>query len=108
MLKIPMSAEKEMESQYSIADIEIGKVTILGIYRGKYERSDIESKLNRLMELTSRNPKSNGGQRNMNNIESDIEDGISEEEKREASRTRNTSNKVHYIDVIAIVQDINI
>lgn len=108
MLKIPMSAEKEMESQYSIADIEIGKVTILGIYRGKYERSDIESKLNRLMELTSRNPKSNGGQRNMNNIESDIEDGISEEEKREASRTSNTSNKVHYIDVIAIVQDINI
>ena len=33
MLKIPMSAENEMESQYSISDIEIGKVTVLGIYR---------------------------------------------------------------------------
>ena len=40
MLKIPMSAENEMESQYSISDIEIGKVTVLGIYRGKFKRNE--------------------------------------------------------------------
>lgn len=53
MLKIPMSAENEMESQYSISDIEIGKVTVLGIYRGKFDRSDVEHKINRMMALNN-------------------------------------------------------
>jgi len=51
MLKIPMSAENEMESQYSISDIEIGKVTVLGIYRGEFDRRDVERKINRMMAL---------------------------------------------------------
>ena len=41
MLKIPMSAENEMENQYSISDLEIGKVTVIGIYRGNYKEKEI-------------------------------------------------------------------
>ena len=68
MLKIPMSAENEMESQYSISDIEIGKITVIGIYRGEFERSDVERKINRMMALNDNNKK-NPNQAN------DIQDG---------------------------------
>ena len=97
ILKIPMSAAKEMESQYSISDVEIGKVTLLGIYRGKFEKKDVECKINRMMALN----KKQHYQSNRNENE-EIEDGI--EEQAEA----NDLLKVHYIDIIAIIQDLNI
>ena len=37
-IDIPMKAEKEFENEYSIYDLEIGKVNIIGIYRtDKYD-----------------------------------------------------------------------
>lgn len=107
MLKIPMSAENEMESQYSISDIEIGKVTVLGIYRGKFNRGDVERKINRMMALN------NSGQNNPEQLYDikdsgmDIEDGVQEDQKN-FSNSSTGEDKVHYIDVIAIIQDINI
>lgn len=101
ILKIPMSAAKEMESQYSISDVEIGKVTLLGIYRGKFEKKDVECKINRMMALN----KKQHYQSNRNENE-EIEDGI--EEQAEANDLLNVKDKVHYIDIIAIIQDFNI
>lgn len=101
ILKIPMSAAKEMESQYSISDVEIGKVTLLGIYRGKFEKKDVECKINRMMALN----KKQHYQSNRNENE-EIEDGI--EEQVEANDLLNVKDKVHYIDIIAIIQDLNI
>lgn len=101
ILKIPMSAAKEMESQYSISDVEIGKVTLLGIYRGKFEKKDVECKINRMMALN----KKQHYQSNRNENE-EIEDGI--EEQEEVNALSNVKNEVHYIDIIAIIQDLNI
>lgn len=107
MLKIPMSAENEMESQYSISDIEIGKVTVIGIYRGEFTKSVVESKINRLLALNE------AGKENQNQITTDhddgidIEDGVREEDKKNISNSSGNS-KVHYIDVISIIQEINI
>lgn len=103
MLKIPMSAENEMESQYSISDIEIGKVTVLGIYRGKFERRDVERKINRMMVLNDSGKKAQN-----HSIDIDIEDGVREEDKKDIPQDLVMQGKVHYIDAIAIVQDINI
>lgn len=107
MLKIPMSAENEMESQYSISDIEIGKVTVLGIYRGEYERNDIERKINRLMALNDSQPQTDLKQIKADDIGIDIEDGVAEEEKKDIPQSVASQGRVHYIDVIAIIQDIN-
>ena len=38
----------------------------------------------------------------------DIEDGVREEDKKEISNASVTRGKVHYIDVIAIIQDLNV
>lgn len=107
MLKIPMSAENEMESQYSISDIEIGKVTVIGIYRGEFTKSVVESKINRLLALNE------AGKENLDQITTnhddgiDIEDGVREEDKKNISNSSDNS-KVHYIDVISIIQEINV
>lgn len=107
MLKIPMSAENEMESQYSISDIEIGKVTVIGIYRGEFTKSVVESKINRLLALNE------AGKENRDQITTshddgiDIEDGVREKDKKNISNSSGNS-KVHYIDVISIIQEINV
>jgi len=107
MLKIPMSAENEMESQYSISDIEIGKVTVLGIYRGEFNRFDVERKINRMMALNNSEKNNQGSSYDFSDSGVDIEDGVNEEQKI-GFDSSNKKNKVHYIDVIAIIQDINI
>lgn len=87
-IKIPMQAENEMENQYSVSDLEIGRVTVVGIYRGCFNVNELDCKLNRFSSETK-------NKETYNNIiiESDEDEEIIEE--------------VHYIDVIAIVQDIN-
>lgn len=108
MLKIPMSAENEMESQYSISDIEIGKVTVLGIYRGKFDRCDVERKINRMMALNDSGEKRQKQPITIQDSGIDIEDGIREEDKDNIPNTIVSQGQVHYIDVIAIIQDLNI
>ncbi len=105
MLKIPMSAENEMESQYTISDIEIGQVTVLGIYRGKFKKTDIEVKINRLKGLNSKMG-THSTASNEHDVGLDIEDGIDEVAKQQI--TEDSKDFVHYIDVIAIIQDINV
>ena len=107
MLKIPMSAENEMESQYSISDIEIGKVTVLGIYRGEFNRFDVERKINSMMALNNSEKNNQGSSYDFSDSGVDIEDGVKEEQKI-GFDSSDKKNKVHYIDVIAIIQDINI
>lgn len=107
MLKIPMSAESEMESQYSISDIEIGKVTVLGIYRGEFERSDVERKINRMMALNNSSKKIQEQAVDFQDRGMDIEDGVQEEDKKDIVNSSSVQGKVHYIDVIAIIQDLN-
>lgn len=47
VIKIPIQAENEMENQYSLSDLEIGNVTVVGIYRGCFKRKELNKKLNR-------------------------------------------------------------
>ena len=93
MLKIPMSAENEMENQYSISDLEIGKVTVIGIYRGNYKEKEIRDKVDKLRNLENKSNFDDGD---------DIEDGDLGNIKSEKT------DNVHYIDVIAVVQDLSI
>lgn len=107
MLKIPMSAENEMESQYSISDIEIGKVTVIGIYRGEFERCDVERKINRMVALND-NKKNPNQSIDIQDGGMDIEDGVQEEDKKGITNVSGIQGKIHYIDVIAIIQDLNV
>ncbi len=86
-IKIPMQAENEMENQYSISDLEIGKVTVIGIYRGCFNESELDGKLNKF----SKNAKELDDSSYPINIAGDDDE---------------ETDEIHYIDVIAVVQDI--
>ena len=99
MLKIPMSAENEMESQYSISDIEIGKVTVLGIYRGEFDRRDVERKINRMMALNDSGKKNQQETNDIQDSGMDIEDGVREEDK---NGIRNISLAEKFITLMSL------
>lgn len=90
IIKIPMQAENEMENLYSLSDLEIGKVTVVGIYRGCFMRKELNNKLNRFIKNSDNEIQDIG-------IESDDAD----------SSVKSDADNIHYIDVIAVVQDIS-
>ena len=93
-----MQAESEMESQYGVSDIEVGEMSVIGIYKGAFERSSIEQKINRMKSLQRGNEKNEVAE---TLDASDIEDGQKEIEEKD-------SNQTHYIDVIAIIQELKL
>lgn len=98
MMKIPMQAESEMESQYGVSDIEVGEMSVIGIYKGAFKKCSIEQKINRMKSLQSGNEKSNLAE---TLDASDIEDGQPEHKESDIKQT-------HYIDVIAIIQELKL
>lgn len=94
ILKIPMQLDNEMESQYSIADIEIGPVTIIGIYRGKYNAGQIRARMDTLSSYRDKGP-------NSEMETADNSGGAS-------TQAFDSEANMHYIDVIAIVQELNV
>lgn len=96
LIKIPTSFENEFESQYGIDDLFLGKVTILGIYKGKVKLDDLKNTIDYFSEIGSADAS--------NRIGSEIKDsqlppnsGVAED---------NEKSTYHFIDVLAILQNI--
>lgn len=98
IIKIPFEIENEFENSYNVDDVLLGKVTIIGIYKNKNKLKDISS--NTLNYFSTNNLKSN--KKDNKFITSREENKESEEELQEYS----LDDDYHYIDVIAIVQNI--
>lgn len=92
LFKIPMKLDSEMENSYSISDLEIGPVTVIGIYRGTFEYQSIRNKVDVFSQMSGNNQ----------STDNDLETDDSVDNNQEIK----PSDKVHYIDVIAIVQEL--
>lgn len=88
ILKIPMQMDNELESQYCISDIAIGPVTVIGIYRGKYNSAFIKNSVDVLSNLKQK--------KEVPEIETDETFNIAED----------LGIEMHYIDVIAVIQEL--
>lgn len=97
---IPIKAEKEFENDYSIYDLEIGNVTIIGIYRTDKYVQDDTSTFSYLLKK--------GNQENSNNITSD--ELFLSDTKKSNTKTDDKLQKPEYpyIDLVAIIQDLKI
>lgn len=95
MFNIPMEVEAELENGYSISDLELGKFTIIGIYRGVFSEEIINSKINQINFLDTMS-------------ESKSKKNLVESEKDIPKKEKKRSNveDVHYIDLIGIIQEI--
>lgn len=105
LLTIPMTFENDFENSYNIYDLQVGTVTVLGIYRGKRQ---YEKRLS-LQEIFSEN---NEQKKAHTYEDNDYRLQSSEEDKEEMFDDINNRGKQfgefqEVIDVIAVIQEIN-
>lgn len=106
MIKIPLTFENEFESSYSVDDLFVGKVSILGLYKGKIKVDDLKNSFQFFQEI--------GNLQNINKVSTE-DDEI--QESQYPLKSSNNDNFMisygdgedyHYIDLLAIVQNVNI
>jgi hypothetical protein len=103
VLKIPMNVDNEFENEYNIDDILIGDVSVIGIYKGEVKLSAIKNTFNYFTNQTE----------NANGQEDDDDDDFVVSDQTQVDNLINNPNNenkernLHFIDVIAIVQEIN-
>ena len=87
-IKIPLLFENEFENDYSIEDLLLGKVTLIGIYKGEVETKNLMSTLDYFMEneYSSSNMIKNS--------------------QKENGKEENENKKIIFIDTLAIIQNI--
>lgn len=106
MLTIPMTFENDFENSYNIYDLQVGSVTIVGIYRGKRQ---YDKRLS-LQEIFSENNE----QKKSYIYENDeyILHPSSETPKGAVDNVNNKQKQLkeyqEVIDVIAVIQEINV
>ena len=105
LIKIPLTFENEFESSYSVDDLLIGKVSIVGLYKGVIKLNDLRNSLE-FFQGMNKMPNMFQAQINDNEIEeSEYSQPVANEY---APFTNITDDKeYHYIDVLSIIQVIN-
>lgn len=100
LVRIPFSFENEFESSYSVDDLFIGTVSIIGIYKGKMKVAQLKNSFEFFQEI---------GQM-QNGEEDDQAIHHSQYSKKQALSlvSENDKDDYHYIDILAIVQSIEI
>lgn len=107
LFKIPLTFESEFESSYSVDDLFVGKVSIVGLYKGKIRVDDLKNSFEFFQEI--------GQLQNSFNVNK--EDDEIQESHYNTEKVSNTpfdlkssgdENDYHYIDLLAIIQNVNI
>lgn len=106
IVKIPFTFENEFESGYNVDDMTIGNVTIVGIYKGQIHPKSLKTNMEYWSEI--------GGQMKQNqNVDykdfhyssfpmNDIFD------KQDSFYNENAASLYHYVDLLAIIQNVQI
>lgn len=102
LVKIPLTFESEFESSYSVDDLFIGKVSLLGMYKGKIKLNELKNSLEFFQEI--------GNLQQVANYKEDEEIQDSQYEDKVQTNSFNPfvssldDTEYHYIDILSIVQ----
>lgn len=100
LIKIPMTFENEFENSYCVDDLFIGKVTVVGIYKGKTKVDDLKNSFQFFQELGEGESEE----------EQEVQEIHNSQYEEHASRiyfaSSNDGIEYNYIDVLAIIQQI--
>lgn len=100
LIKIPMTFENEFENLYSVDDLFVGKVTVVGIYKGKIKIDALKNSFQFFQELGE----SSGDEEEVVEIHSSQ---YEEHVKKIQFISSNDDKEYHYVDVLAIIQQID-
>lgn len=105
LIKIPLTFESEFESSYSVDDLFVGKVSVIGLYKGKIKIDDLKNSFQYFQEL--------GQLQNafpVNKEDEEIEEShykIQNSNQTFSFKSSGDGNEYHYIDLLAIIQNVN-
>ncbi len=104
LIKIPVTFDNEFESSYNVDDLFIGKVSIMGIYKGKISIEKLKNTFEYFSEL--------GSMQNSLLKSDDTDDVHDSQYHRDKANPKSQywqeddKSTYHYIDLLAIVQNI--
>lgn len=108
LIKIPLTFESEFESSYSVDDLFIGKVSLVGLYKGKIKLSTLKNSLDFFQEMGTMQklaPQKNTEEDEIQN--SQYEDEKNTNPLNPFDNSLQDDNEYHYIDILSIIQIIN-
>lgn len=93
LMKIPSEVNNEFENNYTIDDLVMGKVTLIGIYKGQKKINDLTSTFNYLKQ---------GGN-------SSVDGNVRSSDRSENPESGDADDtNYHYIDTLAIIQELKL
>ena len=100
ILKIPMEIENDFESQYTVDDLLIGHLSVVGVYKGIVTEDFIKKNTVSYFEsLDVQQSKSNGKVIPSSTLQ-DTDDG------NDNSPSEDKERVFHFIDIIALILDV--
>lgn len=95
IIKIPFEIDNEFENNYNVDDVLLGKVSLIGIYKGKNKIEKISSNM---INYLSNN------QITLNNDDTKVIK--SSKQQHSTVKTKTNDEEYYYIDIIAIIQEV--
>lgn len=107
LIQLPYKSNENFENGYQHNDLQLGKLSIVGIYRGKIDFSKRESVSSKFLDLLSDSYKNETNQPNDDIMK---ESSIIEKHQMYSFdfKPNKLNEEMHLIDVIAIIQELNI
>lgn len=111
IIQLPYKTNENFENGYQHNDLQLGKLSIIGIYRGNIDFSERESISSKFLDMFSKSY----NQGNTNNNQS-IDNGMKlscdfstkKDEIEFDFHHKKLNEQLHLIDVIAIIQELSI
>lgn len=107
LIQLPYKSNDNFENGYQHNDLQLGKLSIVGIYRGEIDFSQRESVSSKFLDMLSESYKNE-----VSNQNDDVMKTSSTKRKQQAIpfdfKPNKLNEKMHLIDVIAIIQELNI
>lgn len=106
LVKIPVTFESEFESSYCVDDLFIGKVSLIGLYKGKINIDQLRNSFEFYKDL--------GELTNAQSLASHPDDEIQDSQYISGISTpyfvssNDVGKEYYYIDLLAIIQNVNI
>lgn len=106
LIKIPLTFESEFESSYSVDDLFVGKVSVIGLYKGRIKIDDLKNSFQYFQELGEL--QSTFPQKKENEEIEESHYSINENSQTFSFKSSGDGKEYHYIDLLAIIQNVNI
>ena len=109
LIKIPLTFENEFESSYNVDDLFVGKVSVLGLYKGKIKIEELRNSFQFFQEIG--NLQSVAHMHNTSSEDDEVQESQyprNETDPKNWFTSGGDGKDYHYIDLLAIIQTVNI